>query len=541
MARRVVGLDLGAYSVKLVRLECGKQNPRFEIVDVAEEILLPDAEKDLIERQRDALAIFSQKGLLEAEMYSIGLSAIDGQMRTMQVPFLEQRKIEAVLPGILDAEIPFELDDMMTVWYRAEDEKVEEKPTSSKIRVAFGKKPVIAKTLQMLQSFAVNPRLMNLSSAAPYEIARELSTTSFKNKVPLDERSSASNYHALYAIIDFGHTATNFCVFDEKGLCFSRSFLRGGKKLTEEIAKALEISFEEAESLKHEKASLLSIEKDKLNEIVLAHHKELSADILRAFIAAKSTGLGEVKSVALIGGASVMPGLLAHSEEVFKDHGIFIVPFSEIFPKEITPQTALALAYSLSSLHIHAKVSRFNFRKDEFSWRGDLDIFRSKSTPLILWGLGLICSLILLYSANSMILNKENKHVQAELKRVCTSILRKNNVDSKKCLAMMKEQISTSISVGIPEFSASDVYLKTAEFMPADLKVTFSELDVLEKKVRISAKTTSFEDVDKAVANLKKVPCLRNIEKGRAQQAGESVQFTLSADIDCSATASKAK
>src|SRR5580700_6123612 len=100
MARRIVGLDLGAYSVKLLRLEVGKQHPRFEVLEAWEEVL-PDEEPegpDLLERQRQTLASLLQNNPLEAETYAIGLPAIDGNMLTMAVPFSETRKIEAVLP-----------------------------------------------------------------------------------------------------------------------------------------------------------------------------------------------------------------------------------------------------------------------------------------------------------------------------------------------------------------------------------------------------------------------------------------------------------
>lgn len=542
MARRVVGLDLGAYSVKLVRLESGKQ-VRFEIIDVVEEVLPhdePEQEKDLLEKQRDALASLNQRGLLDAEMYSIGLSALDGQMRTMQVPFAENRKIQAVLPGLLDAEIPFELDDMVVSWYRV-DNGPNEDSAESKIRLAFGKKPAIAQTLHMLQTFSINPRLMHLSSAAPYEIARELSAKSFLSRIPMDERTGSPSYHPLFAMIDFGHNATNVCVFDEKGYCFSRSYHRGGKKLTEEIAQALDISFKEAEEIKHGRVNLLNLKDEStrlVNQIALKHHLELAQEITRAFISARTNGLGEVRAVALVGGGSLLSGLFEYSVDIFKDHDISVVLHKDLFPSKIEPSQALAFAYGVSTLNVHAKANRFNFRKDEFSWRGDLDVFRAKSTPLILWSLTLVCSMILLWSANSLVLGKENKHIESQLKQVCSSIIGKN-VESKKCLSMMKEQISTSISVGIPEYTASDIYLKAAEFIPSQLNVTVTELDISDKKVRMSAEVPSFTMVDEVEASFKKVPCLRGVEKGRAQQAGSVVKFTVSADIDCN-PASKA-
>lgn len=545
MARRVIGIDLGAYSVKLVRLLSGKQAPRFEVINVAEEIISHDEddERDLVERQKEAIAKFSQMGLLEAEIFAIGLDASASQMRTMQVPYLDNRKLEAVLPGLLDAEVPFDIDEMVFSWHRVEDQVAAlpagEKPAFANIRVAFGKKQAIASTLQMLQSFSVNPRIMHLSSAVPFELVRELSGDAFFKTA---EKEPAP----LSAVIDFGHRATNLCIFDEKGLKLTRSFLRGGKKLTEEIAKALEISFKDAEKLKHEKIHLSRRHDEEteriINKLALSHHQELLNEIMRTFISLKTNGVGEIKSVLFIGGACHVDGFSDFFAKTFNDQGISILGLEGLVPLRVqSPAVVLAFALSLSCLQAHAKESRFNFRKDEFTWRGDLDFLRTNSTSIFLWGLVLVCLLTVMWYASSLVLDKESNHLEAELKTVCEGILGQKNVAPKKCLALMKEQITANVDVGIPDFAASDVFIKTAELVPNELKVTFSELDVSEKKVRLIAKTASFEDVDKLHANIKKIPCLVNVEKGKAQQLDGAVEFHLSSDIDCNAALTKHK
>ena len=136
-------------------------------------------------------------------------------------------------------------------------------------------------------------------------------------------------------------------------------------------------------------------------------------------------------------------------------------------------------------------------------------------------------------------IEKENKAIEEKLKQACSSILAKKNIEPKKCLSLMKEQISTNASVGIPDYTASDIYIKISEAIPKQLNVTFTELDVSEKKVRISAEVPGFEMVDQVEASSKNVPCFKNIEKGRAQQVGNIVKFTLSADVDCSPALSK--
>ncbi|HXW60273.1 MAG TPA: pilus assembly protein PilM [Myxococcota bacterium] len=546
MARRIIGLDLGAYSVKMLRLEAGKQFPRFEVIDAWEEVLQaeePDG-PDLLERQREVLRKFFHSGLMEAETFAIGLPAADGQMRTMLVPFSDTRKIEAVLPGLMEAEVPFDLSEMIVSWHRQEhqpsDLAVVEGEDSSIIRVAFGKKQPIAALLAMLQSAGIDPRQLNLASSSPYELVRELGFEPFAYDASLGE--DKAHLAHLGAIVDFGHRATNLCVFDRHGLKFSLSFLRGGKRLTEEIAKAFNISFAEAEALKHERLNLGLVPEDEQDRKLLAiakeHYADLSEHIARIFVTCSTSGQGIVSSVAFIGGAAKVPGLNEFCAPLFHEVSARIISLDALVPPKVPmPSMGLAFAYALGALHIHTKDSRFNFRKDEYAWRGELDFLRQNSVSLALWGLVIVCSLIILWAANSMVLDKENKVLGEKLKTTCASILGQPNVTAQKCLSQMKEQISTRQELGIPEFSAADVYLKSAEVLPQDVSIVITEMDVVENKMRLAAESPSFADIDKVVASLSKFHCFKKVETTRAQAATKGVRYNISSDIDCAVSA----
>jgi len=534
-------LDLGAYSVKLLRLEAGKQHLKFEVVDAIEEVL-PSAQPDgpdLLERQREVVARFAQAGLLENEGAAVALGAADGQMRLMAMPFSDSRKIEAVLPGLIEAEVPFELSDMTVTWHRQELARaVAADKDETKIRLAFGRKQSIATLLHMLQPLAFDPRLLLLGPAAFYELVRHIGYKPFlEHSAEVEPRMSA--------IIDFGHRATNLCVFDSDGLIFTRSFMQGGEKLTQDIAQALDISFEEAQILKHEKLNFQLSPSDQLEEKIqalgVAHYLELADRITRMFIASTTSGYAPIGAVALVGGAAKPAGL----DKIYGDSlgalGCTIVSLKSLVPHKVQlPSMALAYSLALSSVHPHAKDSRFNFRKDEFVWRGEWDSIRSKSSPLILWALAIMCSLGLMWSASSLVLDKENKAIDAQLKATCMQILGKGDIPAKKCLALMKEQISARAEVEIPAFTAADAYLKAAQGLPKDLAVVVNEMDISiatsekEKgKVRLTAMSPAYADIDKVVASWSKIPCFIKVENTGAQPVGGQVKYSLSNEIDC--------
>ncbi len=532
MARRIIGLDLGAYSLKLLRMESGKQFPKFEILDAVEEVLSPEEDEgpSLLERQKEALLRLQAKGLIDAEAFATGLAASEGQVRRMEVPFVEARKIEAILPGLLESEVPFDVGDMVVSWHREEknsDAAKKDENIATAIRVGFGKKSSIAESLHLLQAHNIDPRQMHLSSAALYEIVREFGSGAI---IPANGEGSCG------AIVDFGHRTTNLCIFDAEGFVSVHSFYRGGKKLTEEIAKKLDISFAEAQELKHSELNFEDGSSDprsrQVIELAKHHHAELLAQINRIFITTESAGFGPVKGVAFTGGGARIKGI----EKLFKPlaEKCEFIQLASFFPAQLDPYSmALALSYALGLLHLHSKDSRFNFRRDEFVWRGELDFLRTKSVPLILWGLTIICSLTIMWSAMSLVLDKENKSLDEQLKQTCSMILRQPNVPAKKCLAMMKEQIASHVDMGIPDFTASDVYVKLAA-IPPSINIVISELDILEKRVRIAASSPNYEDIDKVTAILRKIPCFVKLETGRTEKTDKGVKYNLSFDIDCS-------
>lgn len=538
MARRVIGIDLGAYSVKIVRLLVGKQEPKYEIIGTVEEVVsLQEVEgEDEAQRQKNALIACFNNNNIEGELYVTGLSPYFANMRRMDVPFIDTRKVEQVLPGLLESEVPFDLDEMIVAWYPnpsvpAVDEKTE--PRYS-ISLAFGRKDAIQQQLDQCQSVNVDPKYMVLSSQAPFEIVREKGTNAFFKELP--EGTSKCG-----AFIDFGHTATNITIIDEKGLVISKSILKGGKGLTEEIAKVLEVEPSEAVALKHAftlEAADTDQKAQTIKSIVERYYQKIFLEIERFLIACRTDNLASVSGLVLLGGSAKMQGFTNLVAAYFKD--LAVRRFDDLaLEPSIGPQFAVAFSYALVGLSPHSRESRFNFRKDEFVYRGGLDFVKARSSELTLWGLILFCALALVYFASSSVLDKENKVVEGKLKAACEAILGKKDIPPQKCLALMKAE--TSVNQGIPEYTASDFYVDAAK-LPASLNVTFTELEV-DTKVRIIAETDGFEKVDEIVAGLSKMPCLRKVEKqGRTTQLDKGgVRFQLSAEIDCKGTNSAAQ
>src|ERR1044071_6727035 len=110
---RIVGIDLGNHSVKVVRLE-PKTRGAFEVLGFTEQLLIEEG--TLEERHSAALAELKAKGALDGDVYVTGLPGDAAAVRTLSFPFSDQKKLAEALPFALESEIPVDLDEIVLSW-----------------------------------------------------------------------------------------------------------------------------------------------------------------------------------------------------------------------------------------------------------------------------------------------------------------------------------------------------------------------------------------------------------------------------------------
>lgn len=106
MAKRIIGLDIGTHSIKLVHLE------NSAVVKTHE-----------VPYSKEALLGLKAGGLLDGNILVTGLSGVDAQVRSLVVPFSSPHKIQAILGGLLDAQLPLEIDDLTLSWFLQTEKK----------------------------------------------------------------------------------------------------------------------------------------------------------------------------------------------------------------------------------------------------------------------------------------------------------------------------------------------------------------------------------------------------------------------------------
>src|SRR5262245_45609880 len=107
MPQRILGIDLGSWSVKAVMIETGLRG--FEVVAVREaRVKTGDADTKL-ERQIQALQELLLDGKMRADAYVAGFPSEGTTLRFITLPFSDQKRVEATLAGELEDTVPFDL------------------------------------------------------------------------------------------------------------------------------------------------------------------------------------------------------------------------------------------------------------------------------------------------------------------------------------------------------------------------------------------------------------------------------------------------
>jgi len=139
-----------------------------------------------------------------------------------------------------ELHIPTSIDDLYTDWQVVDPKK--EVPPGKKLDIIFGAAP---KTV-------VDSHSELLEAAGLIPVAFEIEAQSIVRSVMPHAVKDMKDDEKAYGIIDFGATRSSLIVFHRGTIQFTVSIPLSGDKVTETIAKRLEVSPEEAERTKRQ-------------------------------------------------------------------------------------------------------------------------------------------------------------------------------------------------------------------------------------------------------------------------------------------------
>ena len=459
------------------------------------------------------------------------------------MPFNNTKKIQSVLGGLLDAQLPFEIDDLVTSWVlqKKADKSLESETAQNKILLAFAKKASVKKYLDLLRETGAEPKFLTHKAAALIDILQLF----------IDKFETGST--DTFAMVDLGNQSTSICVGTRSKLLLARTILRGEQSICEFIAQKLNLSLEDAQKQKWSEGMIESgPDKAKLlkghlmSEALKESYNPIIRELRQTNLALVSKGENEISQIFLVGEGSQLKNLENYFFDMLRipvrveaNLGLLVSPKAKIETvlgrSPIGMQAALSTSYALYGCNYSNTHEHFNLRQKEFAWRGEFSLLRKRTSTFGVWGLILFVLLLGYGFCKNNFLQKELSLLQTKENTACKNLGAKKVQTGAKCLALMKAQIAGDNSLKIPEFSAAEIYLKISEILPAEIQVKASEIDINDNKMRINGETSSFETVDKIVTAMQKIPCINNVDKGKATQTDSFVRFQITASLDCDA------
>lgn len=533
---RVLGLDIGSYSIKAVEIEVGLRH--IEPLDFFEEPFpIAKAPPEPAGIRVAIQNLFSKHAVTSPIKIVASLPGSLVSSRLITLPFTERSKIAQTITFELEENIPFPMEEI--VFDHHVLSMFEKK---SNVLALFATKENIKQRLDLFTSTELAPDILTTDSIAPHNLVF------FIRPEPTE----------IFAIINIGRTQTTICMMDRLTLSHIRTVSIGGQAITEAIERDYHLPFEEAEKAKIQNGFLLTEEDEtktqispdqiKFSNCVKSAADPLVASIHQTFQSLRSKGQGIVKKAYLTGGGSLLRNIgqyFSQELQVEVTHLKSLQAFERsniaASDENVAKATlALSLALGFAGKRI---AQQFNFRKREFS--------KSQRAPVgqeirYLLSIGGIIGLILFLnlSVNTFILRSVYKRLNQQSSEAIKKFpikVSESLLSSPESLRAFLEKKATQQEEKIEALggkkeemlSTLEVINQISQVVPKSTLFNVRDLTIVDNRVKIKATSDSFNSIDNIEKGFKSNPHFTKVSKGEISTAadGQNKDFTLTFDI----------
>ncbi len=538
MSHTICGIDLGAFSIKIVMLEVGfRQTHLRGLLETA----VPAGDAPLLERQAAAIQEAFSKVSAEATPYL----ALPGDMlsiRLLELPFSDPRKVDQVVGYELEGQIVHPLDDVVY-----DHAVVKTGDNGSTVLACAAKRDEIANYLTTLESHGTDPRALY---AAPVVYRSLTSATPAPALAAGDEAEIACQ-----VILDLGHLRTNLCIVRDGQAITARTIKRGGFHLTTAIAQAFSSKYERAEMAKRTDGRIASPERPakspleiKLDSVLREAMVPLVREIRQTVASFRAASRETIDAVLITGGTGRLKGLPQFLEGELGVPVRFLAVRSSAEMRPVAKAgddgespvveadesssyalgTAIALAASRGGKEI-------DLRRGPFLYRASFSVLRQKAMHLTVLIVGMLIAIGLDVGAALTNLGSERKDLDQQLKTATQELLGQPNDDAKAVTLLVSKGFKEELAP-LPKATAFDLLDQISRKVPSDdqIKLDIMELDIRPKKTFIKGTVDSAAAVDDIGAKLKEIDCYEDVSKGAITEvSGGGKQFTISINSKC--------
>lgn len=540
---RLLAIDLGTHAVKVTAF---RGTGRTWTYDERYDVRVPqDGAPPTLESRLVALdALFSDRPNLKPTSADAVALALPGGVTTfhrLTMPFVDRGKVEQTLPFAIEAEVPFDLEDMVLGW------RVLSQREQTVVLAALARKDQLEVWIGALAQRGLDPAVVYVDGElmAPFAAGAD---------------GGRGGPGASVAVVDIGHSHTAVSVVRGGQVEWTRSVNVGGWSFTRAIQQALQCSWAEAEARKHGRLIAARTEGSEEHEetaLQISPSEEqdpaesgyrmlpqaareamdgaiglLLAEIRSTLIQAEDILGTSIEEVRVVGGGSRIPELWTYLQQ---DLGVPVTRPGLEVPASFALSHALALQAAGQ-----AGSPAIDLRVGSLAYRGGTDWVRA---AVVYGGMGLgifVTASLVLFGFRYWQLSREGAAADEQIRTIVSTTFPEIPVtaleDTSAAVALMAEETEDAVNraaaltqTGTPP--TIDAWHALTEAFPPHPGVTVevSELNISADAISFTAETDGYASSAAVETSLRQDPRFKNATKGdETRTANGRVRFPIS-------------
>lgn len=429
--QKILGLDIGSYSVKAVEIENTFKN--FRVLAFHEVVVPEIAGLDPVDLGMTAVRQLISEGESEVDKTYAAMMGVLASIRILTLQNVKKRQLASIVEGELENQAPFPLDEVVV-----DHQIIETKGSTSTVLAAMARKDDVEAYLNGLRDLGLEPKAIDVDYISNVNLVPFLPKT-----LPGSEEIVQTQL-----VIDIGHVKTSMLLFHNGKLTAARTIRIAGRYFTEFLMKVLDVSYDEAQRIKHavgriELENGATAEGSAGQEAIVARYlavpvTELVREIVRTVHAFCAQENLHPSITYIMGGSAKLEGL---TDLLSKTLEIPVEPIGFDDPRLIfeddteahAPALAQSLAIGLRGVHFRGQ-STINLRRGELALAGKYDVVVRQIANVSLLVASLLVCLIAGYLLRWHFYGKQIDQLKKDYRTVVLRVL--ENKEPKKLKSM---------------------------------------------------------------------------------------------------------
>ncbi len=336
-----MGLSLGSSAIKLVELQKSGSSWKlvhFGIVQLAEDVIVGREIINPVAVSESIKTLVNQLKLKTKNVCS-SISGTSVIIKRMQLEVQNSKELQDSVFWEAEQYLPFDISEVFMDFQVLSQPK--DKTTD--VMLVAAKKTTVDSYMSCIEDSGLKPKILD--------------TDFFALQTAFEANYSPSNAEAI-ALVDIGAASTKIAVIYNGVPVFTKDSSLGGRNLTAEIQKQLNLSYSDAEALKV--GGIGGNIPQEVSDLMRVMGENFSTEIKRAldFYNASSSG-APVSQILLAGGSAKIEGLAQQIEDGVGLPTQIVNPFNSIsydpqvftadYLAQIAPLAAVPLGLALRS------------------------------------------------------------------------------------------------------------------------------------------------------------------------------------------------